>query len=195
MARHHPVRCSICSKRKTEARKSAAILVALAYPHKHDTALIVRPDWSRREAVHTARDGVRRTDLMRWRTRRGSKATAGRAAFLAPPRPPPAPSAAGRRSRSSPAADRPSAPFSISRHRAIIFSAIFGPLSWVASENPALPKIAGDHRYAARSLRRHVEGARRERLRYRRQATRRLGSPPDQGVIQPDFITHDPHVA
>ncbi len=46
---------------------SAAISVALAYPHKHDTALIVRPDWSRREAVHTARDGVRRTDLMKWR--------------------------------------------------------------------------------------------------------------------------------
>ena len=34
------------------------------------------------------------------------------------------------------------------------------------SNNPTLPKIADDHRCAARSLRRHVQGARRERLRY-----------------------------
>ncbi len=38
--------------------------------------------------------------------------------------------------------------------------------SRVASANPSLPKIVDDRRYAARSLRRHVEGARRERLRY-----------------------------
>ena len=46
----------------------------------------------------------------------------------------------------------------------------------VASANPTLPKTADDHRCAARSLRRHVDGARRERLRCRPGATPPPGS-------------------
>ncbi len=49
-----------------------------------------------------------------------------------------------------------SALFSISPRKAIISSVNFGPQFALTSANPTLPKIADDHRCAARSLRRHV---------------------------------------
>ena len=67
---------------------------------------------------------------------------------------------------------------------------IFGPWFQVEYSNPTLPKIADDHRYAARSLRRYVESAVRERLRCRLSYTtprdtkqlRRVGC-----VTEPEF--------
>jgi len=47
-----------------------------------------------------------------------------------------------------------------------------------------------DHRFAARSLRRHVEGARRERRSYRRRATPRPGTRPIGGY-KPKILRDD----